>query len=370
MCIDREAGYSDRLHDRDDCIRWLAKMPGSRSGQQPRLGIRFGGKACSRRCPTDRRVVAERFFDESGGMQLVLHAPFGSRINRRGAWRCANVSAASSTLSFSLGDGRRDKSVAWSAAFISLEDVFQFLRSHQSKKRLSRRSSPPLSLQSAGGGPSRVPLALLAFSGAGGFRRKSAHARRRSARAVFPAQAGCQDSRAAPDIEIPQHPLVSEACVIASTRRSMPTACARFSVPGTGRDRASRQDTPMPSVFSHQILNAMPYAFLDDARSRAPGPRRLHASRFTGAGQRPRDLSPDAIRGASEDAWPEVRDAEELHDALLGLTIFPENQLHRCSGRPAPGSNRWLKRGARFAWSESARPIDSRGAGGAGCRNP
>jgi len=118
----------------------------------------------------------------------------------------------------------------------------------------------------------------------------------------------------------------------------------------------------MPSVFSHQILNAMPYAFLDDAPIEERRAARLHASRFTGAGQRPRTLSPDAIRGASEDAWPEVRDAEELHDALLGLTIFPESQLHACSGRPAPGSNRWLKRGARSPGARAHVLLDSRRA--------
>ena len=86
----------------------------------------------------------------------------------------------------------------------------------------------------------------------------------------------------------------------------------------------------MPSVFSHQILNAMPYAFLDDApleerRARAVFMRRVLPEQSGDLGT----LAPDAIQSALEDAWPEVRDAEELHDILLGLVIFPESEIHR-----------------------------------------
>ena len=90
------------------------------------------------------------------------------------------------------------------------------------------------------------------------------------------------------------------------------------------------KDTPLPSVFSHQILNAMPYAFLDDApleerRARAVFLRRALPDNAAELGR----LDPEAIRRAAEDAWPAVRDQEELHDLLFGLVLFPEAQLGR-----------------------------------------
>ncbi|MEK7879289.1 MAG: DEAD/DEAH box helicase, partial [candidate division NC10 bacterium] len=85
------------------------------------------------------------------------------------------------------------------------------------------------------------------------------------------------------------------------------------------------RDTVQPSVFAHQILNAMPYAFLDDApleerRSRAVSLRRAlpEDSRDLGA------LDPSAIEQEADHAWPRVRDAFELHDALMVLGILPD----------------------------------------------
>lgn len=149
--------------------------------------------------------------------------------------------------------------------------------------------------------------------------------------AVFPAQVQCQDNRAGEDVTIPEHPLVfetlrdclTEALDVAGLRQVL-VALER------GEIQFLAQETPMPSAFSHQILNAMPYAFLDDApleerRARAVILRRALPESADALGQ----LDPQAIRSAAEDAWPTIRDPDELHDALLGWIVLPEVEKSR-----------------------------------------
>ena len=147
--------------------------------------------------------------------------------------------------------------------------------------------------------------------------------------AVFPAQVACQDNAPPGDIEVPDHPLVFE-----TLRDCLTEAADLVGLEGvlksieTGEIEVYARDTVQPSVFSHQILNAMPYAFLDDApleerRARAVSLRRAlpEDSRDLGA------LDPRAIQEESENAWPRVRDADELHDALLTLGVLLETDL-------------------------------------------
>jgi ATP-dependent Lhr-like helicase len=325
---------ADRLHDRNGCIRWLADNAGL---PEPAAAAAWAylseGKRILGAIPTDRRVVAERFFDESGGMQLVLHAPFGSRINR--AWGLALRKRFCRRFDFELQAAATEDGINLSLGpqhSFPLEDVFQFLRSHQVEETLAQAvlASPVFAVRWRW--TLTRALALLRFAGG---RRVPPQIQRMRAddllAAVFPAQAGCQDNRMAPDIEIPQHPLVFE------TLRD----CLQEALDAVGLREVLRslergeiellaRDTPIPSVFSHQILNAMPYAFLDDApleerRARAVFMRRVLPEQGSDLGT----LAPDAIQSASEDAWPEIRDAEELHDALLGLVILPESEMHR-----------------------------------------
>ncbi len=325
---------ADRLHDRVDCIRWLSENAGlSEQAAAAAWAYVSEGKRILGAVPTDRRVIAERFFDESGGMQLVLHAPFGSRINR--AWGLALRKRFCRKFDFELQAAATEDGINLSLGAqhsFPLEDVFQFLRSHQVEETLAQAvlASPVFAVRWRWT-ISRA-LALLRFAGG---RRVPPQIQRMRAddllAAVFPAQAGCQDNRAVPDVEIPEHPLVFETlrdclheALDADGLREVLRSLER------GEIELLARDTPVPSVFSHQILNAMPYAFLDDApieerRARAVFMRRVLPEQSSDLGT----LSPDAIRSASEDAWPEVRDAEELHDALLGLAIFPESQVHR-----------------------------------------
>src|SRR5437773_11161962 len=93
----------------------------------------------------------------------------------------------------------------------------------------------------------------------------------------------------------------------------------------TGAIHCVAVDTPEPSPFSHEILNANPYAYLDDApleerRTRAVQMRRTLPADFgEGAGA----LDPAAIAQVAAEAWPPMRDPDELHEALCSVGLLP-----------------------------------------------
>jgi ATP-dependent Lhr-like helicase len=281
--------------------------------------------------PTAGRIVAERFFDETGGMQLVIHAPLGSRINR--AWGLALRKRFCRTFDFELQAAATDDGINLSLGpqhSFPLGEVFRFVKARGVEEVLAQAVLPsPIftarwrwtvtrSLQvPRWEGGRKVPPPLL---------------RMRSddlLAAVFPAQAGCQDNAPGGDIAIPDHPLVFE-----TLRDCLEEALDVEGLKDTlqeieaGRIDILARDTLQPSVFAHSLLNAMPYAFLDDApleerRARAVNLRRALPEDAADLGR----LDPQAVRAASEDAWPRPRDAEELHEALLGLILLPLEML-------------------------------------------
>ena len=149
--------------------------------------------------------------------------------------------------------------------------------------------------------------------------------------AVFPDQAACPENLTG-EVRIPDHPLVRET-IDNCLHEAMDLEALKALLENIldGRIATMAIDTPEPSPFSHEILNANPYAFLDDApleerRARAVQMRRTLPDEFeAGASQ----LSPDAIARVSEEAWPPMRDADELHEALCGLGVMPAEEEHR-----------------------------------------
>ena len=145
---------------------------------------------------------------------------------------------------------------------------------------------------------------------------------------VFPAQLGCQDNAVGP-IEIPDHPLVNETLRDCLTE-AMDAEGLKHKLEAlfSGKIHRVARETPEPSVFSHEILNANPYAYLDDApleerRARAVTLRRgLPAELADGVGR----LDPEAIAAVIEEARPDLRNADELHDLLLDLGALPESE--------------------------------------------
>jgi ATP-dependent helicase Lhr and Lhr-like helicase len=273
--------------------------------------------------PSETTVVAERFFDQAGGMQLVLHAPFGSRITR--AWGLALRKRFCRTFNFELQAAATDNGLVLSLSdqhSFPLELVFAFLKAGTVEDVLRQALlAAPMFGARWRWNTSRA-LAVLRFRSG---KRVPASIQRIRAddllAAVFPDQVACAENLTGP-IRIPDHPLVKEtidnclheAMDLEGLKRVL-DAIER------GHIRTVAIDTAQASPFSHEILNANPYAFLDDApleerRARAVQLRQTLGTDVTGGGG---VLDPAVIDEISAEAWPEARDADELHDALLTL---------------------------------------------------
>ena len=285
--------------------------------------------------PSKKRIVAERFFDETGGMQLVIHSPFGSRINR--AWGMSLRKKICRTFDFELQAAATEDGINLSlgpSQSFPLGDVFGYVKSAGAEEVLLQAvlQSPLFGVRWRWDA-SRA-LAVLRFSS--GRKVPAPLLRMRSEdllAAVFPAQVACQDNADPGDIEVPDHPLVFET-VRDCLHEAMDVSALKGVLEGIekGEIEVFARDTTQSSVFSHQVLNAMPYAFLDDApleerRSRAVALRRALPEDPTDLAR----LDADAIERAAQDAWPLVRDADELHDALLTLGILPVDDLAKTS---------------------------------------
>ena len=340
-------GLYERL-DGSQAIEWLIKETGaSRNAAEQAAAYIEEGVRILGTVPTKRRIVAERFFDEAGGMQLIVHSPFGSRINR--AWGMALRKEICRTFDFELQAAATEDGINLSlgpSLSFPLGDTFRFVPQSKVTKVLTQAvlQSPLFGVRWRWDA-SRA-LALLRFSG--GKRVPPPLQRMRSddlLAAVFPEQVACQDNAPPGDIELPDHPLVFETMRDCLTEAMDVDGLADIlrAING-GEIEVLARDTTQPSVFSHQVLNAMPYAFLDDApleerRSRAVALRRAlpEDSRDLGS------LSPAAIAEAAKAAWPVVRDKHELHDALLTLGVLPEQDLGRGAGEPDPAKwSQWL----------------------------
>jgi ATP-dependent Lhr-like helicase len=277
--------------------------------------------------PSEDTVVAERFFDEGGGMQLIIHAPFGSRINR--AWGLALRKRFCRTFNFELQAAATDNGLLLSLSdqhSFPLESVFQFLRPHTVEHTLTQAMLDSPMFGARWKWNASRALAVPRF--AAGRKVPPPLQRMRAddlLAAVFPDQVACAENLTG-EIRIPDHPLVNETianCLHeAMDLRGLIRLLERMD---EGSLKIAAIDTPEPSPFSHEILNSNPYAYLDDApleerRARAVQLRRtLSTDDAANIGA----LDPAAIAQVAEESWPVVRDADELHDALLTLILLP-----------------------------------------------
>lgn len=290
------------------------------------------------RLPTQDVLIAERFFDEGGGMQLVLHMPFGARQNR--AFGLALRKKFCRAFNFELQAAATDDGVLLSLGethSFPLETVWQFLSAARAEEVLA---------QAVLGAPVFQPH----------FRHVATRAlqipRQRNGKklpppivriltedllaAVFPSAAACPENLPGGDIEIPDHPLVRET-LRECLREVMDVAGLRRLLRGieSAQIQVLACDTSEPSPLSHHLLAAAPYAFLDDTpfeerRTRAVAVRRGtagHLAQEVLAYTPEQGLCPDAVAAVRAAAWPRVRSADELHDALLGLYYLPQAQL-------------------------------------------
>ncbi|MBX9657599.1 MAG: DEAD/DEAH box helicase [Nitrospiraceae bacterium] len=312
-------------------IGWLkSECALDQRGAQQAIEYVLTGKAVLGTVPTQDTIVAERFFDESGGMQLVLHAPFGGRINR--AWGLALRKRFCVTFDFELQAAATDNGLVISLGekhSFPLESVFGYLHSKTVREVLIQAVLLAPMFATRWRWNASRSLALLRFSN--GKKVPPQIQRMKSEdllAAVFPDAIACQENLTGERAArlIPDHPLVNETihdCLTeAMDLEGLTTVLKAIEA---GAIRCVAVDTPVPSVFSHEILNANPYAFLDDApleerRARAVEMRRTLPAEMLG---QVGALDPAAIEDVEREAWPVVRDADELHDALLTLVWVP-----------------------------------------------
>jgi ATP-dependent helicase Lhr and Lhr-like helicase len=286
----------------------------------------LAGKASLGAMPTHSTVVAERFFDESGGMQLVLHAPFGARINR--AWGLALRKRFCRSFNFELQAAATDNGIVISLSeqhSFPLDIVFGFLKSATVEGVLTQALLDAPMFTARWRWNITRALAVLRFRG--GIKIPAPIQRMRSddlLAAVFPDQAACGENLVG-EIRIPDHPLVNET-IANCLHEAMDLDGLKRVLDGfaDGTIRTVAVETPEASPFSHEILNANPYAYLDDApleerRARAVQMRRTLPDLAEGVGA----LDAAAIEQVASESWPDVRDADELHDALLTLITLP-----------------------------------------------
>jgi ATP-dependent helicase Lhr and Lhr-like helicase len=278
--------------------------------------------------PTHEDIVFERFFDESGGMQLVIHAPLGARINRAlglGLRKkfCLNfdfeLQAAASNDAVLLSLGPQHS--------FPLEDVPTFLRSGNARAAVSQAVLRSPMFTARWRWNLNRSLAVLRRKGG---RLNPFNIQRMESddlmAAVFPDLAACQDNAPAGPVEIPDHLLVRETmrdCLTeAMDIEGLEALVRRFEEQTV---RLHFIDTVEPSVLAHEILNGAPFTYLDEdaeigeRRSRAVPLRR-------GLPVEPKELGrldPGAIERVRAEAAPDVRDADELHDVLLSLVAAP-----------------------------------------------
>ncbi len=324
--------YRPPLRDFDaaaPAFRWLEDECGlDRSGAEQAVEYIVAGRSALGAVPTQSTIIAERFFDESGGMQLVIHAPFGGRINK--AWGLALRKRFCRSFNLELQAAATDEGINVALSdqhSFPLADVFRFLHPSSVGRVLEQAVlTSPLFTTRWRWDASRA-LALLRFQGG---RKVPPQIQRMRAddllAAVFPDAAACQENIEG-EMQIPDHPLIREVMKDALTE-AMDLEGLRDLLPQIleGRIRCVAVDTPVPSQFAHEILNANPFAYLDDApleerRARAVEMRRVLPETVASDIGR---LDSAAINEVRKDAWPDVRDAEELHDILETLIVLPE----------------------------------------------
>ncbi|MCA9660835.1 MAG: DEAD/DEAH box helicase [Myxococcales bacterium] len=291
--------------------------------------------------PTQETIVIERFFDEAGGMQLVIHAPFGARINR--AWGLALRKRFCRSFNFELQAAATDDAIVISLGAVHsfpVADVFDFLRGPGVRDVLIQALlDAPMFTVRWRWNTSRA----LAVPRRRGGKKVAPQLQRMIAEdlaaVVFPDQGACLENIAG-DREIPDHPLVQQTIDDCLTEAmDVDGFLALIDAITSGRKQLKAVELSEPSPLAHEVLTARPYAFLDDApleerRTQAVILRRSldpEDAKALGA------LDGKVIAEVRAQVWPRAENADELHDAMcwLGYLTVEEGEEGRTrDGRP------------------------------------
>ncbi|HUK59893.1 MAG TPA: DEAD/DEAH box helicase [Stellaceae bacterium] len=318
-------------------LAWLNKELGVAPAASEQL-VEYlqAGHAALGCLPTLDNIVMERFFDEAGGMQLVIHSPYGSRVNR--AWGLALRKRFCRKFNFELQAAATEDNIVLSltkAHSFPLDEVRHYLHS---------ASLRPLLIQALLDAPmfvtrwrwvAGVSLALPRFRGG---KRVPPQLARMDAEdllgTVFPDQIACAENLQG-DREVPDHPLVRQTITDALSEGMDITGLERLlAALEQGTVRIVTRDLIAPSPLALEVLAARPYAYLDDApleerRTQAVMSRRWLAPE---AASELGVLDAEAIARVRAEAWPEAANADELHDALVWLGFLTEPEAETGSG--------------------------------------
>jgi len=321
-------------------IDWLADTPGiPREAAQQIVEYLSRARAALGALPTQRRLIMERFFDESGGTQLVIHSPYGSRINR--AWGLALRKRFCRTFNFELQAAATEDAIILSLSTshsFALDEVWRYLHSASAEQVLIQAllDAPLFGVRWRW-----IATTALALPRMAGGRKVAPQLQRMKSEdllaTVFPDQVACLENIVG-EREIPDHPLVRQTlddCLHEAMDSEGWLALLRRME--SGEVELLTRDLPAPSPLAMEILGARPYAFLDDApleerRTQAVLARRWSDPESTddlGA------LDPEAIAAVGAEAWPEARNSDELHEALTALGCIAEAE--------AAGQPHWLQ---------------------------
>jgi ATP-dependent helicase Lhr and Lhr-like helicase len=317
--------------------QWLAEEVGVGAAAATQLVNYLAVARAALGClPTQQRIVFERFFDEAGGLQLIVHTPFGSRVNR--AWGLALRKRFCRAFNFELQAAATEDSIVLSlttAHSFELGEVARYLNSNTVRPLLVQALLAAPMFATRWRWAAAIALALPRFRGG---RKVPPQLARMNAEdllvAVFPEQVACAENIVG-DIEVPDHPLVRQ-----TVRDCLEDAMDIDGLEGVlrrleaGDIVVEARDLTEPSPLALEVLSARPYAFLDDApleerRTQAVMSRRwLDADSASDLGR----LDPEAIGRVRDEAWPDATTADELHDALYWLGFLTQDEVERHAG--------------------------------------
>jgi ATP-dependent helicase Lhr and Lhr-like helicase len=311
---------------------WLTKEIGIALPAAEQLVEYLSAAAAAFGClPTQERIVLERFFDEAGGMQLVIHSPFGSRINR--AWGLALRKRFCRKFNFELQAAATEDNIVLSlttAHSFELAEIAHYLHSASVRSLVVQAMLDAPMFTTRWRWVAGVALALPRFRGG---KKVPPQFMRMQAEdliaAVFPDQIACAENLVG-EREIPDHPLTNQAISDCLNEAMDIQGLERLLVRlEAGTIRMVACDLTQPSPLALEALSARPYAFLDDApleerRTQAVMARRWHDPQSASELGRLDDQAIVRVRG---EAWPDPTNAEELHDALLWLGCLTDAEV-------------------------------------------
>jgi ATP-dependent Lhr-like helicase len=318
----------------ESTVQWMDRELGiSEAAGRQLVNYLAAARAALGSLPTHDVIVFERFFDEAGGMQLVIHSPFGSRVNR--AWGLALRKRFCRKFNFELQAAATEDCLILSlttAHSFDLVDVAKYLHSNSARHILIQALCAAPMFGVRWRWDASISLALPRFRNGKKIPPQIARMNAEDLLAsVFPDQVACAENLPG-EIEVPDHPLVRQ------TIRD----CLEDAMDVEGFERLLRalesgqiqvvaRDLTEPSPLALEVLNARPYAYLDDApleerRTQAVMSRRwLDPESASDIGK----LDANAIARVHEEAWPDCASPDELHDALMWLTYLTKDEVNR-----------------------------------------